>query len=119
MASNTLFIAPGIFVKYLEKTALKKSVLPPGLYKTSLDTSPPQKSSSLHCNQINKVKNKLDGQPSSLLTSMHIFDYKTTFSPIPLVYLELETHQSYLDFKILDENSNVIIPSTFYLQLFY
>ena len=117
MASNTIFIALGIFVKYLEKTALKKSILPPGSYKTSLDTSPPQKSLSLHCKQINKVKNKLDGQPSSLLTCMHVFGYKTTFSPIHLVYLELDTHRSYLDFKIIDENSNVIIPSTFYLQL--
>ena len=34
-----------------------------------------------------------------------------------LAFLELDTHRPHLDFKILDENNNVIISSTFYLQL--
>ena len=111
IASNTIFIALGIRDNYLEKT------LPPGSYKISLDTSPPPKSLSLHCKQINKVKNELDGQPSSLLVCMHVSNYKATFSPMHLVFLELDTHRPHLDFKILDENNNVVIPKTFHLQL--
>ena len=117
MASNTIFIALGIPNNYLEKTTLIRSTLPPGSYKTSLDTSPPPISFSLHCKQINKVKNELDGQPSSLLVSMHVSNYKATFSPIHLVFLELDIDQPHLDFKILDENNNEVIPRTFYLQL--
>ena len=59
----------------------------------------------------------MDGQPSSFLARMHISNYKTTFSPMHLVFLELDTHQPYLDFKNLDENNNEVIPRTFYLQL--
>ena len=107
IASNTIFIALGIRDNYLEKT------LPPGSYKISLDTSPPPKSLSLHCKQINKVKNELDGQPSSLLVCMHVSNYKATFSPMHLVFLELDTHRPHLDFKILDENNNQVVPRTF------
>ena len=117
MASNIFFIALGIPDKHLEKTTLIKSTLPPGSYKTSLDTSPPPKSLSLHCKQINKVKNELDGQPSSLLASMHVSNYKATFSPTHLVFLELDIYRNHLDFKILDENNNEVIPRTFCLQL--
>ena len=117
MASNIFFIALGILDKHLEKTTLIKSTLPPGSYKTSLDTSPPPKSLSLHCKQINKVKNELDGQPSSFLAFMYVSNYKATFSPIHLVFLELDTHRNHLDFKILDENNIEVISKTFYLQL--
>ena len=79
MASSIFFIALGILDKHFEKTTLIKSTLPPRSYKISLNTLPPPKSLSLHCKQINKVKNKLDGQASSLLTSMHVSNYKTTF----------------------------------------
>ena len=72
---------------------------------------------SLHCKQSNTVKNEFDGQPSSFLTSTHVFNYKATFSPIHLVFLELDIDQYYLDFKILDENNNEVIRRTFYLQL--
>ena len=34
-----------------------------------------------------------------------------------LVFLELDTHMPHLDFKIVDENNNEVIPRTFYLQL--
>ena len=61
MVSNTIFITLGIPDNYLEKTTLHSSSLLSGLYKTSLDTSPPPKSLSLYCGQINKVKNELDG----------------------------------------------------------
>ena len=117
MVSNTIFIALGIPDNYLEKTKLIRSTLPPGSYKTSLHTSPPPNSLSLNCEQINKVKNELDGQPSSLLACMQVFNCKTTFSPMHLVFLELDTHRPHLDFKILVENNNEVIPRTFYLQL--
>ena len=114
MADNTVFIALRIQDKYLEKTALIRSTLPPGSNKTSLDTSPPPISLSLHCKQINKVKNELDGQPSSLLSRMHVSNYKATFSPVHLVFLELEDIHQHLDFKILDfSRKNEIIPKTF------
>ena len=67
MADNTIFIALGIQDKYLEKVTLIRSTLPPDSYKTSLDTLKPPKILSMHCKQINKVKNELDGQPSRLL----------------------------------------------------
>ena len=118
MASNTIFIALGIPDNYHEKTTLIRSTLPPGSYKTSLDTSPPPKSLSMHCKQVNKVKNELDGQPSNLLVYMQVSNYNATFSPMHLVFLELEgTHRPHLNFKILDENNNEVIPRTFYLQL--
>ena len=117
MADNTIFIALIIQDKYLEKTILIRSNLPPGSYKTSLDTSPPPISLSLHCKQISKVRNELDGQPSSLLARMHVSNYEATFSPIHLVFLELGIYQPRLDFKIFDEKNNEVIPRTFYLQL--
>ena len=117
MASNILFIALGILDKYLEMTTQIKSTLPPGSCKTSLETSPPPRLLSLHCKQINKVKNELDGQPSSLIARMHVFNYKATFSPKHLVFLELDTHLPHLYFKLLDKNDNEVIPRTLYLQL--
>ena len=79
MASNIRFIALGILDKYLEMITQIKSNLPPGSYKASLDTSPPPRLVSLHCKQINKVKNELDGQPSSLTARMHVSNNKITF----------------------------------------
>ena len=63
MVSNTIFVVLGILGKHPERTMLIKSTLLPGSYKTLLDTSPPPKSLSLHCKEINQVKNELDGQP--------------------------------------------------------
>ena len=96
---------------------MKYSLVFSGSYKTPLVTTPPPKSLSLYCNQINKVKNELDGQPSSLLACMQVFDYEATISPMHLVILELGTHRHHLDFKMFDENNNEIIPRTFFLQL--
>ena len=110
MADNTIFYALGIQGNYLEKTTIIRSTLPLGSYKTSLDTSPSPKILSLRCKQINKIKNELDGQPSSLLIYMHVSNYNATFSPIHLVFFELKKPQPHLDFKILDENKNEFIP---------
>ena len=52
-----------------------------------------------------------------LLVSMHVSDYKAHFSPVRLLLLELDIHQPHINFKILDENNNEVIPRTFYLQL--
>ena len=41
----------------------------------------------------------------------------SAFTPIHLVFLELDTHHFQLDFNLLGENNKVIILSTFYLQL--
>ena len=59
LADNTVFIALRIPNKHLEKTALIRSIVPTGSYKTSLDA--PQKSLSLLCKYIEKFKNELDG----------------------------------------------------------
>ena len=48
---------------------------------------------------------------------MHVSNYKATFSPIYLVFLELDIDQPHLHFKILDESKNEVIPRTFHLQL--
>ena len=48
---------------------------------------------SVHCKQTNKVKRELDEQPSSLLVCMRVSNYKANFSPMYLVFLELDTHQ--------------------------
>ena len=101
--------------RILKNINIKYSLVFSGSYKMQLVTTPP--SLSLHCNQINKVKNQLDGQPSSLLACMQVSDYEATFSPMHLVFSELGTHRHHLDFKILDENNNEFIPRTFYLQL--
>ena len=88
MADNTIFHAFGTQDKNLEKTILIRLILPNGSYKTSFDTSPPPETLSLHCRQINKVKNELDGQPSSLLAAMHVLNYSASFSPTHSVLLE-------------------------------
>ena len=117
MTDNTIFDALRIQNNDLEKTTLIWSTLLPGTYKTSLDTSPPPISLSLHCKQIKKGKNELDGQPSRFLACMHVSNYKATFSAIHLVFLKLDIDQPHLDFKKLHENNNEVIPRTFYLQL--
>ena len=43
--------------------------------------------------------------------------YKSAFTPIHLVFLELDIHHYHLDFKIFDENNTAIISKKFFLQL--
>ena len=99
------FITLGILDNYLEKTTSKKPIRPPDTYKTLRDTSPAPKSLLLHCKwEIIKP-----------VSCMQVFDYRVAFTPMHLVFLELDTHRCHLDFKFLDENKNVIVPRTFYL----
>ena len=104
-ADNNFFIALGIPKKILKNTNIKYSLVFSGSCKTQLvTTSPPpfpNKSLSLHSNQINKVKNELEGQPSNLMTCMQVSNYETTFPPMDLVFLELDTHRDHLHFRIL------------------
>ena len=82
MADNVTFYAVGIQDKYIEKTMLIRSTLLPGSYKTSLNTPSPPNILSLHCKQINKTKNELDGQPSSLLVFTVTLNYAASFSEL-------------------------------------
>ena len=81
-ADNNFFIALGMPEKILKNINIKYSLVFSGSYKTSLVTTPPPKSLSPHCNQINKVKNELHGQPSSLFACMQVSNYEATLSPI-------------------------------------
>lgn len=66
-------------------------------YEISTDTSSFPKSLLLHCKQINRVENKIDGQQSSLLTYIQVSDYKAAFTPMHLVFLELDIHQHHFN----------------------
>ena len=96
--------------KIFENINIKYSLVFSGSYKVQLITTPSPKSLALHCKQTNKVKNELDGQPSRLLACVQVSDYEAAFSPIDLVFLELDTHRPHLDYKLLDENNNEVIP---------
>ena len=61
---------------------------------------------SLNYNQVKTDANKLDGEVSSIAAYMQTSDDKTTFAPIYLSLLELDTRRCHLDFKVLDENLN-------------
>ena len=48
---------------------------------------------------------------------MHVFNYNASFSPAHLAFLELEGIHQHLDFKILDESNNEVIPISFYVRI--
>ena len=105
---NSFFIALGILGNSLTEIIIEKSLIFSGTYETSLDTSPPPKSLSLHCKQISSVENEVDVQPTSLLAYMQVSAGKAAFNPKYLVSRKLDTHFWQLDFKLLYEKSNVI-----------
>ena len=70
------------------KTTQTSSDLHPDTNETSLDISPTPKSLSLHCKQIGRAKNEIDGKKACLVAYMEVFDYKTAFTPIHLVFLD-------------------------------
>ena len=86
IADNNFFTALGIPEKILKNINIKYSLVFSGSYKTQLVTTPPPKSLSIHYNQINQVKNELDGQPSRLLACMQVSNYKATFSLMHLFF---------------------------------
>ena len=86
ITENNFFTALGMPEKIIKNMNIKYSLVFSGSYKTQLLTKLPPKSLSFHCNQINKVKNELDGQPSSLLARMQVYDYKAAFSPMHLLF---------------------------------
>ena len=98
----------------LKKTTLIRSTLPPASYKTYLDRSPPPTILSLHCKQINKVKNELDGQPYSFLISTHVLNYSARFPPAHSVFLELN-QQTYINIQIL----KYLMKTTMKLSLYH
>ena len=63
------------------------SDLHPDTNETSLDISPTSKSLSLHCKQISRAKNEIDGQKAYLVDYMQVFGYKTAFTPMHLVFI--------------------------------
>ena len=63
IADNNFFTALGMSEKVLKNINIKYSPVFSGSYKMQLVTTLPPKLLSLHCNQINLVKNELDGQP--------------------------------------------------------
>ena len=74
---------------------------------------------SLHYKQINRVKNEIDGQPSILSAFMKVSDYRTAFTPMHFVFLELDKHHCQLSFKFLCGHNYGVITSTFYLHIIY
>ena len=89
---NSFFIALGILGKFLREINIEKSLVLSGTNETSFDTLLRQKSLSLYCKQINRVKNEVDVQPICLLAHMRFSAGKATFSPRHLFSLQLDTH---------------------------
>ena len=66
IADSNFFITLGMSERILKNINIKHSLVYSTSYKTQHVATPPPKLLSLYYNQINKAKNKLDGQPSSL-----------------------------------------------------
>ena len=111
---NSFFIALGILGKFLREINIEKSLVLSGTNETSFDTLLRQKSLSLYCKQINRVKNEVDVQPICLLAHMRFSAGKATISPRHLLSLQLDTHFGTSDFKLLREKRDLIIPNMFY-----
>ena len=82
-------------------------------YEISTDTSSFPKSLLLHCKQINRVENKVDGQQSSLLTYIQVSDYKAAFTPM----LSRTRHTStsfQSDFKLLNEKATLLFQKNYF-----
>ena len=116
MTSITIFIALGIPDNYLEKTTLIRLTFRPGSHKTSLDiTSSKIIVTALKTNQQKKTSWMVNHHVRWPACTFLII--RQLFSPMHLVFLELDTHRSHLDFKILDENNNDVMQRTFNDQL--
>ena len=89
---KSFFIALGILGNFLRKINIEKSLVLSGTYERSFNTSPPQKSLSLHCKHINRVKNEVAVQSRCLLAYMQFSAGKTTFNLRHLLPLQLDTY---------------------------
>ena len=74
MGYENFFIALTILGNYLGKTTRNKSTLPAVTYVNNslVYYHQPVKSLSLHDEQVNRVKNEVDGKPSSILVCIEV-----------------------------------------------
>ena len=121
-ASNLLFEALGI-TNTIKPSAVK-STLFKGAYPTTLTPTP--KNIYFYCNQIDEISNKINSQPSKLLYSWDVSESQgdLTYSPKHavnynnLIFQQLRKTCHRLEFELLDNQNNEIIPKSFYLQLY-
>ena len=117
--SNLLFQALGI--DNTNFVTPSKSSLVEGTYNTILKPHQPSpKKIYFYCPQINETSNEIDGQPSKLLCSWNVDESQRdlTFSFDHLIFLPLKKETHCLEFMLLDDHNNEIIPESFYLQLY-
>ena len=120
--SNLLFQALGI-TNAIKLSAINASLFG-GAYQTTL--TPTQQNLYFYCNQIDEIANEINGQPSKLLYSWDVSESEgdLTYSPEHavnskhLIFLQLKKTCHHLEFALLDNNNNEIIPKSFYLQLY-
>ena len=121
-ASNLLFEALGI-TNAIKLSAINASLFG-GAYQTTL--TPTLQNLYFYCNQIDEIANEINGQPSKLLYSWDVSESEgdLTYSPKHavnskhLIFLQLKKTCHHLEFALLDNNNNEIIPKSFYLQLY-
>ena len=122
IASNLQFEALGI-TNTINLSAVKSSLFKEA-YLTTLTPTP--KNIYFYCNQIDEISNEINGQPSKLLYSWDVSESQgnLTYSPKHavnsnhLIFLQLSKTCHRLEFALLDNQSNEIIPKSFYLQLY-
>ena len=121
-ASNLLFEALGI-TNAIKLSEINASLFG-GAYQTTLTPTP--KNVYFYCNQIDKIANEINGQPSKLLYSWDVSESEgnLTYSPKHavnsnhLIFLQLKKTSHRLEFALLDNQNNDITPKSFYLQLY-
>ena len=122
IASNLLFEALGI-TNTIKLSAVKSSLFKGG-YQTTL--TPTSKNIYFYCNRIDEIANEINGQPSKLLYSWDVSESQgdLTYSPKHavnsnhLIFLQLRKTYHRLEFALLDNQNNEIIPKSFYLQIY-
>ena len=122
IASDLLFEALGITNNI--KLSPVKLLLFKGAYQTTLTPTP--KNIYFYCNQIDEIANEINGKPSRLLYSWDVSESQGDLTYIPkhavnsnhLIFLQLSKTCHRLEFALLDNQNNKIIPKSFYLQLY-
>ena len=106
------------------KSSAVQSQLFKGDYQTTLTPLP--KNIYFYCNQVDEISNEINGQPSKLLYTWDVSESQgdLTYSPKHavnsnhLIFLLLSKTCHHLEFALLDNQKNEIIPKSFYLQLY-